>query len=212
MSGCSWLLFCVCFRWRNKYIALWCEAGLNKNISCVKRRCVVARRACYSWTLEGFPSFLPYLSCGKAFSRCFCICCSCLMALWLGIVWLFSTEAFWEKKNKNVSEKSCLQYPRNIPQISSITQIWSTPLVWFQFSLHSNILWYRKDPKKNVLQWGVTRSNSPKCCPNVSKTVVWYLRICKRTYRIWGIASLANASEQSQILYVLYYGFRDTRV
>ncbi len=59
--------------------------------------------------------------------------------------------------------------------------------------------------KKDVLQWGITRSNSPKCCPNVSKTVVWYFRICKRTHRIWRIASLANASEQSQILDVLYY-------
>ena len=26
----------------------------------------------------------------------------------------------------------------------------------------------------------MTRSNSPKCCPNVSKIVVWYLRICKQ--------------------------------
>ncbi len=68
-----------------------------------------------------------------------------------------------------------------------------------------DILRYRKDPKKNVLQSGVTRSNSPKYYQNVSKTVVWYLRICKRTYRIWRIASSANASEQSQILYVLYY-------
>ena len=63
--------------------------------------------------------------------------------------------------------------------------------------------------KKNLLQWGVTRSNSPKCCPNVSKTAVWYLRICKRTYRIWRIASSANASEQSQTLYVLYYWNKD---
>ncbi len=51
--------------------------------------------------------------------------------------------------------------------------------------------------KKNVFQWGVTRSNSPKCCPNVWKTVVWYLMICKRTCRIWRIASSANAWEQS---------------
>ena len=70
----------------------------------------------------------------------------------------------------------------------------------------ADILRYQKDPKKNVLQSGVTRSNSPKYCQNVSKTVVWYLRICKRMYRIWRIASLVNASEQSQILYVLYYG------
>ena len=69
------------------------------------------------------------------------------------------------------------------------------------------ILWHRKDPKKNVLQWGVTRSNSQKCCPNVWKTAVLgtYLGICKRTYRIWGIASSANALEQSEILCVLYY-------
>ena len=77
------------------------------------------------------------------------------------------------------------------------------PTAIVSISLH--ILWYRKDPKKNILQWGMTRSNSPKCCPNVSKTVVWYLRICKRTYRIWRIAISADASEQSQILYVLCY-------
>ena len=34
------------------------------------------------------------------------------------------------------------------------------------------ILRYREDPKKNVLQWGVTRSNSPKCCPNVKNCSV----------------------------------------
>ena len=50
---------------------------------------------------------------------------------------------------------------------------------------------YRKDPKKNVLQWGV------QICKET--------RICKRTYRIWWIASSANTLEQSQILYVLYY-------
>ncbi len=52
---------------------------------------------------------------------------------------------------------------------------------WWDVSFTFDILRYPKDPQKNVLQLGVTRSNSPKCCPNVSKTVVWYLRICKRT-------------------------------
>ena len=61
-----------------------------------------------------------------------------------------------------------------------------------------DILWYRKDPKKNVLQWGVTRSNSPKCCPNVSKTVVWYLRTCKKTHRIWRIAACITYTMLSQ--------------
>ncbi len=36
--------------------------------------------------------------------------------------------------------------------------------------------------------------------------LIVYSQICWRTYRIWRIASSANASEQSQILYVLYHG------
>ncbi len=75
---------------------------------------------------------------------------------------------------------------------------------WSPFN--SSILRYQKE----VLQSGVTRSNFPKCYQNVSKTVVWYLRIWKRKYRIWRIASWADASEQSQILYVLYYMFSIT--
>ena len=53
---------------------------------------------------------------------------------------------------------------------------------WCRFSF--DILRHRKDPKKNVLQWRVTRSNSPKCCQNISK-----LESGERTYRIWRIAS-----------------------
>ncbi len=62
-----------------------------------------------------------------------------------------------------------------------------------------NILRYIGDPKKNVLQSGVTRSIALKTGHLVNFCTVLYLRICKRTYRIWRIASSAETSEQSQI-------------
>ena len=49
------------------------------------------------------------------------------------------------------------------------------------------------------------KSRSAGSKPRHFHTFVYSL-ICKRTYRICRIASSANASEQSQILYVLYYG------
>ena len=100
---------------------------------------------------------------------------------------------------------------------SRMKELFPWMLVWKCIAVvDANIRRYQKDPKKNVLQSAVTRSNSPKYCQNVSKTVVWYLRICKRTDRTWRIVSSANASEQSRILCVLCYeahsiGFADPK-
>ena len=58
---------------------------------------------------------------------------------------------------------------------------------------------YRRDPK---------RTSSSKVWQEVLPQTIfcwlWYLRICKRTHRIWRAS--ADASEQSQILYVLCCG------
>ncbi len=74
----------------------------------------------------------------------------------------------------------------------------------FQFVLGVNELQVSKflcipySAKRIPIRTSSIRSNSSKCCLNVSKTVVWHLWIWKRTNRIWMIASSANASEQSQ--------------
>ncbi len=69
----------------------------------------------------------------------------------------------------------------------------------------SDILRYLGDPKKNVLQSGVTRSIAKKTGHLVNFCSFVPLDYCNRIHRIWRIASSANVSEQSQILYVLYH-------
>ena len=60
-----------------------------------------------------------------------------------------------------------------------------------KITLIPNILRYRDIPKKNLLQWCVTRSAGSNTGHFGQFSQVWYLRICKRTYRISGISSSA---------------------
>ena len=102
----------------------------------------------------------------------------------------WSQQIFWAQGAWNnvtiCSPQTDWNYPIQGPVLpTQFERFFSSRFVWIRldgffschwiiqgFSFSNDILRYRKDPKKNFLQWCVTRSNSPKYCPNVWKTAV----------------------------------------
>ncbi len=145
----------------------------------------------------------PFCGCGSCFQERVGPALPKVWNFWPGLDFVVMPRTLFFRTVRTQGRICNFLFPRSYPVSAVMLQCLglfpSSPLLSQIY-----ILRYIRDPRKNVLQSGVTRNVALKTGHFVNFCTVLHLRICKRTYRIWDCFSVTDQKTSHSLGFWLF--------